>query len=97
MGPAINSAAGSTNPNVYEDAAVVARAAGFGLDALSYEAATRSSAAALVAALRTLSGDADHAAGPEANLGAVSQTIENDYSAVTKDSANLIGILSQTR
>jgi hypothetical protein len=93
VGPSIKNAAGSANPNVYERAAVVARAAGFDLHALSYTPGVRSSAAALVAALQRLSGEADQAAGPKVNLGIVSQAMERDYFTVKKDGSVLIGVI----
>ena len=91
VGPSIKTAVGSTNPNVYENTAVVARAAGFDLHALSYKPGIRSSATALVASLGRLSRDADQAGGPNSDLGTVWQTIEYDYATVMKDSAILIG------
>lgn len=94
LGPSIKSAEGSTKPNEFESAAVVARSAGFGLHALSYRPTASIDAVALVAALQTLSSDADQAASPEANLGAIAQIIQNDYSAVMHDGANLIGVLN---
>ena len=93
VGPAVSTATASSGPNPYETLAVVARSAGFALNSQTYSSSTESKLSALVGALKSLSADADQAAGPQANLAQVAQTIEADYATVASAKADLIQAL----